>query len=93
MCVRQLVFQHLQQICNDVESLGQQTNSLVHLQVASDSLVNGFKLRLCPHELGSVKDRTLQVYVNSQNEELADLHVNLTTSEVDAAGAGDGGRN
>jgi hypothetical protein len=30
MSMRQLVFQHLQEICNDVQSLRQQADSLVH---------------------------------------------------------------
>jgi len=31
--------------------------------------------------------------VDTENEELADLHVDFTASEIDAAGAGDGGGN
>ena len=90
MCVRQLILQHLQQIRNNVESLGQQTDSLVHLEVTSDGLVYWLQLRFCPHELRGVKDGSLQVNVDPQNEELADLHVDLTASKVDAASAGDG---
>ena len=30
MSMRQLVFQYLQEICNDVQPLGQQADSLVH---------------------------------------------------------------
>jgi hypothetical protein len=65
MCMRQLILQHLQQIRNNVESLGQQTHSLVHFKIASDGLVDGLELWFCPHELGSVENRTLQVNVDA----------------------------
>jgi hypothetical protein len=91
MRMRQLILQHLQQIRNNIQSLGQQADSLVHFQVTSDGLVNGFELGLGPHEFGSVEHGALQVDVDAEDEELADLHVDLAASEVDAAGAGDGG--
>jgi hypothetical protein len=93
MCMRQLILQHLKQIRDNVKSLGQQTHSLVHFQVTPDSLVDRLQLRFCPHELGSVEDGTLQVNVDAQDEELANLHVNLATGEVDPAGTSDGGGN
>lgn len=52
--VRQLVLQHLKQVCYDVEALLKQADTLVHLEVASHGLVDGFQLWLCPHELGSI---------------------------------------
>jgi hypothetical protein len=56
-------------------------------------LIDRLELRFCPHELGSVEDGTLQVDVDSQNEEFTNLHVDLAAGEVDAASAGNGGRN
>jgi hypothetical protein len=91
MSMCQLVFQHLQEIRNDVQPLRQQADSLVHFQVTSDGLVDGFELRFGPHEFGGVEDGALQVDVDAEDEELADLHVDFATGEVDAAGAGDGG--
>ena len=91
MCMRQLVFQHLQEIRNDVQPLRQQANSLVHFQIASDGLVDGLELGLGPHKFGGVEDGALQVDVDAQDEELADLHVDFAAGEIDAAGAGDGG--
>jgi hypothetical protein len=90
--MRQLILQHLQQIRNNVESLGQQTHSLVHFKIASDGLVDGLELWFCPHELGSVEDRALQVNVDPQDEKFADLHVDFATGEIDAAGTSDSGR-
>ena len=93
MSVRQLVLQHLQQICNNVESFCQQTDSLVHLEITPDGLIDWLKLRFCPHEFRSVEDGTLQVDVDSQDEQFTDLHVDFTTSEVDATRAGNSGGN
>jgi len=90
MSVRQLVLQHLQEICNDVQPLGQQADSLVHFKITSDGLVDGFELGFGPHEFGGVEDRALQVNVDAQDEELADLHVDFAAGEVDAAGTGNG---
>jgi len=92
MCMRQLVFQHLQQIRNDIQPLRQQADSLVHLQITSDGLVDWFELGFGPHEFGGVEHGALQVDVDAEDEELADLHVDFAAGEVDAAGAGDGGR-
>jgi hypothetical protein len=92
MSMRQLVFQHLQEICNHVQPLRQQADSLVHFEITSDGLVDGFELGFGPHEFGGVEDRALQVNVDAEDEELADLHVDFAAGEVDAAGAGDGGR-
>lgn len=68
MSVRQLILQHLQQICNNIESFCQQTDSLIHLEITPDGLIDWLKLRFCPHEFRSVEDGTLQVDVDSQNE-------------------------
>ena len=89
MCMAQLVLQDRQQICNDTHSLLQQCNSLIHLQVTPHGLVDRVELRLCPHELGSIQDRALKVYVDSENEQLANLHVDFFSREVDAARRGD----
>lgn len=56
-------------------------------------MIDWFKLRLCPHEFRSVEDGSLQVNVDSQNEKFTDLHVDFTTSEVDATSAGNSGGN
>ena len=86
----QLILQHRQQIRNNTNPLLQQSHPLIHLQVTPHSLVDGIKLRLCPHELRSIEDRTLQMDVDSKYEELADLHVDLSPSEVYATGSRDG---
>jgi hypothetical protein len=91
MRMRQLILQHLQQIRNDVQPLRQQADSLVHFEITSDGLVDGLELGLGPHEFGGVQHRALQVDVDAEDEELADLHVDFAAGEVDAAGAGDGG--
>ena len=90
MRMTQLILQHCQQIPNHTNPLLQQPDSLVHLQIAPHSLVDRVKLRLRPHELGSIQYRTLKVDVDAEDKELADLHVYLASGEVDAAGACDG---
>lgn len=86
MAMTQLVLQHGQQIGNDVQPFGQQADALVHFQVTSYGAVDGFELRLGPHQLRAVENGALQVDVDAQDEELADLHVDLAPSEVDGAG-------
>jgi hypothetical protein len=54
-------------------------------------LVDGFELGFGPHEFGGVEDRALQVDVDAEDEELADLHVDLAAGKVGASSAGDGG--
>lgn len=68
MAMCQLILQHSKQICNDVQSLCEQTDSLIHFQVASHSLVHWFKLRFGPEELWTVEDRPLQMNVDPQDE-------------------------
>ncbi len=89
MTVTQLVLQHGEQIRNDVQPLGQETDALVHLEIAPDGLVDGLELGLDPEELGRVEDGAVEVDVNAQDEELADLHVDLRAAEGDFTREGD----
>lgn len=88
----QLILQHGQQVGNDVQALRQEADALIHFQIAPDGAVDRLELGLGPHELGAVEDGTLQVDVDAQDEELADLHVDLAPGEVDGAGQGNGFR-
>jgi len=92
MRMTQLILQHLQQVPHHADPLLHQLDPLVHFQVAADGLVDGIELGLGPHELGRVEHAALQVDVDAQDEELADLHVDLAAREVDAARARDRGR-
>ena len=87
--VAQLVLEHGEQIGDDVEALRQQADALVHLQVAADGLVDGFELGLDPEKLWRVEDRAVEVDVDAQDEQLADLHVDLRAAERDLARQGD----
>lgn len=91
--MRQLVLQHRQQISNDIQPLRNQANSLVHLEIAPGSLVKGLQLGLHPEELGGVQHGAVEVDVDPQDEELADLHVDLLPAQVDFARQGNLGRN
>ena len=77
--VTQLVLEDSQQVRNDVQSFRQQPNALVHLEVAPDSLVHRFKVRLHPKQLGRVKDGAVEVDTDAQDEELANLHIDLVS--------------
>jgi hypothetical protein len=88
MPVTQLLLQHSQQIGNDIQPLGQQPHALVHLQVAAHGLVNGLELGLDPEELGGVEHGTVEVDADAQDEQLADLHVDLGAGQGDLAGEG-----
>lgn len=90
MRMTQLILQHGQQIRNHAHPFLQQPDPLIHLQIPSYRAVDRFQLGLRPHELGSVEDGALQVDVDAQDEELADLHVDFAAREVDAARGGDG---
>lgn len=90
MRMRQLILQHLQQIRNDIQPLREQAHALVHFQIAAHGLIDGLELGFGPHELRGVEDGALQVDVDAQDEEFADLHVDLAARQVDAAGARDG---
>lgn len=85
MRMRQLILQNGQQVRNDVQPIRQKLNSLIHLEVASNSLVDGIELWLRPHELWRVEDGALEVDVDAQDEEFAYLHVDLFACEVDFA--------
>lgn len=89
MAVAQLVLKHGEQIGNDVQPLGQEPDSLVHLEVSADGLVDGLKLRLDPEELGDVQDGAVEVDVDAQDEQLAYLHVDLRPAQRDLARQGD----
>ena len=86
-----LVLQHGQQIAQHVEPLHQQADALVHLEVAAHGAVDGRQLRLRPHQLGRVEHGALQVDVDAQDEELADLLVDGAPRQGDAAGGGEEG--
>ena len=88
----QLLLQHGQQIRNDIQSLRNQTHPLVHLEVAPHGLVDRLELRLDPKQLGGVQDRPVEVDADAQDEQLADLHVDLGPRERDRAGQGEAGR-
>lgn len=89
MRMTQLILQHGQQIRNNTHSLLQQTYPLIHLQIAPHSLIHRVELRLGPHEFRSVQHGALEMDVDAQDEELADLHVDFSACKVDAAGACD----
>jgi hypothetical protein len=48
MAVTKLVFKNREEIGNDIETFCEETNTLVHLEIASDGLVDGLELRLDP---------------------------------------------
>lgn len=50
---------------------------MVHLEIASDSLIERFQLGLDPEELGGIQDGAVEMDVDPQNEELSNLHVDL----------------
>ena len=90
MRMTQLILQHSQQIPHNTNPFLHQLDALIHFEIRPDSLVDGFELRLRPHKFGGVEDRALEVDVDAQDEELADLHVDFAAGEVDAARGGDG---
>jgi hypothetical protein len=89
MTVAELALEHGQQVGNDVETLREQADALVHLKVAPDGLVDGLELGLDPEELGGVEYGSVEVDVDAEDEELADLHVDLAAAEGDFAGQRD----
>lgn len=82
--VGKLVLEHLQQVGNHIQPLGQEANPLVHLEIAAYSLVDGVQLRLSPHELWRIKDRPLKMDIDPQDEELPNLHVDLLARQLDS---------
>lgn len=85
----QQVLQHSQQIRNDIQPVRQHRHPLVHLEVRSDGLVHGLEVRLDPEDLGRVENGAVEVDVDAEGEELADLHVDLRAGEQDLARPGD----
>lgn len=86
MGMRQLIFQDLEKIGNDIESFGEKRHSLIHLQVASNSLVYRIELWFCPHQFWRIEDGSLQMDVDAQDEQLADLHIDLLSREIHTSG-------
>lgn len=83
MAMAQLVLEDSQQVRYDVQPLSQKANPLVHLQVAPYCLVHGLELGFDPEQLRRVKDGAVEVDVDAEDEELADLHVDLGAAESD----------
>lgn len=83
--VTELVFEDRQQVCNDVQTFVQESDALVHLEVGSDGLVHRLQLRLDPEQLRRVEDGAVEMDVDAEDEELADLHVDLRAAEGDLA--------
>ena len=81
----ELVLEHSQQIGNHVQPFRQQADPLVHLEIGPHGLVHWFELGFNPKELGRVEDGAVQVDVDSQDEELAYLHVDLRLTERNLA--------
>ena len=86
-----LVLQHGEQIPNDAQPLRQQPDPLVHFEIAPHGRVHRFQTRFRPHELRAVEHGPLQMDVDAQDEELADLLVDLPAVQSDGAGQGDFG--
>jgi hypothetical protein len=63
-----LVLQNCQEISQNVQSCHQQLNPLVHLQVAPYCAIHGLELGFRPEELGTVKYRTLEMDVYTEDE-------------------------
>jgi hypothetical protein len=86
MAMTQLLLQHSQQIGNDIQPFREQSHPLIHLEVAPDGLVDGLELGLDPEELWGVEDGAVEVDADAEDEQLADLHVDLGAREGDLAG-------
>lgn len=85
MAVAELVLEDGEEVGDDVEALGEEADALVHLEVAADGLVDGLEVGLDPEELGGVEDAAVEVDADADDEELADLHVDLRPRERDLA--------
>lgn len=88
MTVAKLSLEHSQQVGNDVETLREETDALVHLQVTPDGLVHGLELGFHPEQLRGVEDGAVEVDADAEDEELADLHVDLRSPERNLARRG-----
>ena len=82
----QLILQHSQQIRNDIQPLRQQFHPLIHLQITPHGGINRLQLRFYPEKFGRVEYRAVEVDVDAENEEFANLHVDLFAGESDLAG-------
>jgi len=89
MPMAQLLLEHRQQVGDDIQALRQQADALVHLEVAAHGLVDGLELGLDPEQLRGVEHGAVEVDADAQNEELADLHVDLGAREGDLARQGE----
>lgn len=84
-----LILQHGEQVAYHAQAFGQESDSLVHLEIAADGCVDGLQARFGPHQFRGVEHGTLQVDVDAEDEELADLLVDFAAAEGDGAGEGD----
>lgn len=84
-----LVLEHRQQIANHAQALRQQRDPLIHLQITPHGGVDRFEAGFGPHELGTVEHGPLQMDVDPEDEELADLLMDLASRQGDGTGEGD----
>lgn len=78
-----LALQNRQQIGNDIQALRQEPNSLVHLEIAAYGLVHRFEMGFHPEQLWRVEHRTVEMDIDAEDKQLADLHVDLTARHCD----------
>ena len=60
-----LVFKHSEKVSDDVETFREQTDTLVHFQVAPYSLVDGLKVWLNPEQLRGIENAAVEVDVDA----------------------------
>jgi hypothetical protein len=87
-----LLPQNRQQIGDDIQPLRQQLHPLPNLEITPHRSIHGLEMRLRPHQLGTIEHRALQMNINSQNEQLPDLHIQLPPTEIDRPRLRDQGR-
>lgn len=83
MTMAQLIFKYGEQVSNDVEALSEQADTLIHLEIAADGLVDGLEMGFDPEELGGVEHAAVEVDADAQDKQLADLHVDLRPRQRD----------
>lgn len=93
MRMTQLILQHSKQITHYTNPFLHQLNPLVHLQITPHSLIYRLELRLRPHKLRRIEHRSLEMDVDSEDKQFADLHIDLAAREVDTASTCDVGGN